>query len=106
MEKEPDADRAFAKLAPKFVILYFDTRNGRAPHVARLRVKRNQTYALVLRPDSTEIARIEKPADLKPVVVLLKKALKQRKAKPDSGRRNLTIMTRKSLKKGCFKKMS
>lgn len=75
MEKDPEADRAFAKLAPKFVILHFDTRNGRAPHVARLKVKRNQTYALVLRPDGTENARVEKPADLKPVVALMQKAL-------------------------------
>ena len=77
MEKEPEADRAFAKLAPKFVILHFDTRNGRAPHVDRLKVKRNQTYGIVLRPDGTEIARTDKPADLKPVVVLMKKALKE-----------------------------
>jgi hypothetical protein len=75
LEKDPEADRAFAKLAPKFVILHFDTRNGRAPHVARLKVKRNQTYALVLRPDGTENARVEKPADLKPVVALMQKAL-------------------------------
>jgi hypothetical protein len=75
LEKDPEADRAFAKLAPKFVILHFDTRNGRAPHVARLKVKRNQTYALVLRHDGTEIARVEKPADLKPVVALMQKAL-------------------------------
>jgi hypothetical protein len=78
LEKEPAADRAFAKLAPRFVILHFDTRNGRAPHVARLKVKRNQTYALVLQPDGTEIARIEKPADLKPVVALMKKALNKK----------------------------
>lgn len=60
---------------PKFVILHFDTRNGRAPGVDRLKVKRKQTYALVLRPDGTEIARVEKPADLKPVVALMQKAL-------------------------------
>jgi len=78
LEKEPAADRAFAKLAPRFVILHFDTRNGRAPHVARLKVKRNQTYALVLQPDGTEIARIEKPDDLKPVVALMKKALNKK----------------------------
>ena len=79
MEKEPEADRAFAKLAPKFVILHFDTRNGRAPHVERLKVKRNQTYALVLRPAGTEIDRIEKPAELKPMVPLMKKALKEKR---------------------------
>ena len=84
MEKNPEADRAFAKMAPKFVILHFDTANGRAPHVGLLKVKRNQTYAIVLRPNGTEIARVEKPTDLKPVVVLLKKALKQRKTKPDT----------------------
>tara|TARA_B100001146_G_C15811832_1_gene277141 strand:- start:225 stop:491 length:267 start_codon:yes stop_codon:yes gene_type:complete len=79
LEKEPEADRAFAKLAPKFVILHFDTRNGRAPHVERLKVKRNQIYALVLRPNGTEIDRIEKPSELKPMVTLMKKALKEKR---------------------------
>jgi hypothetical protein len=78
LEEEPEADRAFAKLGKRFVVLHFDTRNGRAPHVDRLKVKRNQTYAIVLRPDGTEIGRIEKPADLKPVVKLMQKALKER----------------------------
>ncbi len=62
-----------------FVILYFDTRNGRAPHVERLKVKRNQIYALVLRPDGTEIDRIEKPVELKPMVTLMKKVLKEKR---------------------------
>ena len=79
MEKDPAADRAFVKLAHKFVILHFDTSNGRAPHVDRLKVKRNQTYALVLRPDGTEIDRIEKPVELKPMVTLMEKALKEKR---------------------------
>ena len=87
MEKAPEADRAFAKLAKRFVILHFDTRNGRAPGVNQLKVKRNQTYGIVLRPNGTEIARIEKPVDLKPVVALMKKALKQQKPKPDYDRK-------------------
>ena len=82
MEEEPEADRAFAKLAKRFVVLHFDTRNGRAPHVARLKVKRNQTYAIVLQPDGTEIGRIEMPVDLKPVVTLMKNALKKQRGKP------------------------
>ena len=45
----------------------------------RLKVKRNQTYALVLRPNGTEIDRIEKPAELKPMVTLMKKALKEKR---------------------------
>ncbi len=73
------------KLAKRFVILHFDTRYGKAPHVARLKVRRNQTYAILLRADGTEIARMEKPADLKPVLDLMKNALKQRKAKPWHG---------------------
>ncbi|MBC8326493.1 MAG: hypothetical protein H8E27_12795 [Verrucomicrobia subdivision 3 bacterium] len=60
------------------MVLHFDTRNGRAPHGDRLKVKRNQTYAIVLSSDGTEIARTDKPADLKPVVVLMKKALKKK----------------------------
>jgi hypothetical protein len=79
LEKDPAADRAFVKLAQKFVILHFDTSNGRAPHVDWLKVKRNQTYALVLRPDGTEIDRIEKPVELKPMVTLMKKALKEKR---------------------------
>lgn len=89
MEKEPEADRAFAKLAKRFVVLHFDTRNGRAPHVARLKVKRNQTYAIVLQPDGTEIGRIEKPVDLKPVVTLMKNALKKQRGKPNGKPRPL-----------------
>ena len=79
MEKDPEADRAFAKLASKFVILHFDTANGRAPHVGLLKVKRNQTYALVLRPDGTEIDRIEKPVELKSMVSLMKTSLKEKR---------------------------
>ena len=89
MEKEPEADRAFAKLAKRFVVLHFDTRNGRAPHVAWLKVKRNQTYAIVLQPDGTEIGRIEKPVDLKPVVTLMKNALKKQRGKPNGKPRPL-----------------
>ena len=89
MEKEPEADRAFAKLAKRFVVLHFDTRNGRAPHVARLKVKRNQTYAIVLQPDGTEIGRIEKPVDLKPVVTLMKNALKKQRGEPNGKPRPL-----------------
>ena len=44
-----------------------------------LKVKRNQTYALVLRPDGTEIDRIEKPGELKPMVTLMEKALKEKR---------------------------
>ena len=46
----------------------------------RLKVKRNQTYALVLRPDGTEIDRIEKPVELKPMVTLMEKALKEKRS--------------------------
>jgi hypothetical protein len=65
LEKDPAADRAFVKLAQKFVILHFDTSNGRAPHVDW--------------PDGTEIDRIEKPVELKPMVTLMKKALKEKR---------------------------
>ena len=96
MEKDPAADLVFAKLARKFVILHFDTSNGRAPHVDRLKVKRNQTYALVLRPDGTEIDRIEKPVELKPVVALMKNVLKQQRTKPESIDNPSTVYDKKT----------
>jgi hypothetical protein len=44
--------------------------------VTRLKVKRNQTYALVLKSDGQEIARMENPGTLEKIIILLKKALK------------------------------
>jgi len=60
---------------PSFVIIHFDTRNGRAPHVDQLKVQRNCSYAIVLRSDGKELGRIEKPANLKPVIELMKKSV-------------------------------
>ena len=74
LEENPNADREFAKLANKFIIAYLDTKNGRAAFVTRLKVKRNQTYALVLKPDGREIARIENPRTLEEIIILLRQA--------------------------------
>ena len=74
LEENPNADREFAKLANKFIIAYLDTKNGRAAFVTRLNVKRNQTYALVLKPNGQELARIENPRTLKRIIALLEKA--------------------------------
>ena len=41
----------FAKLAKRFIVVHLDTRNGRAAFVKQLRVGRNQTYALVIKPE-------------------------------------------------------
>ena len=68
-------NREFARVAPKFVIVHFDTRNGRAPHVDQLKVKRNCTYAIVLQSNGKELARVDKPKDLKPIIKLMKNAL-------------------------------
>jgi hypothetical protein len=38
-------------------------------------VKRNCTYAVVLQSNGKELARINKPRDLKPVIKLMKNAL-------------------------------
>ncbi|HIG84115.1 MAG TPA: hypothetical protein EYG40_02130 [Verrucomicrobia bacterium] len=76
LEENPNADREFAKLANKFIIAYLDTKNGRAAFVTRLKVKRNQTYALVLKSDGQEIARMENPGTMEKIIILLKKALK------------------------------
>ena len=40
----------------------------------RLQVKRNQTYALVFKPDGREIARMENPRTLEEIIILLKLA--------------------------------
>lgn len=57
------------------MIVHFDTFNGKAPGVDRLKVKRNQTYGIMLRSDGKEVARVDKPADLKPIVKLMKESL-------------------------------
>ena len=57
------------------MILHFDTFNGKAPGVDRLKVERNQTYGIVLRAYGKEVARVDKPADIKPIVKLLKESL-------------------------------
>ena len=57
--------------------MHLDTRDGRAEFVKRLKVKRNQTYALVLKPDGREISRMENPRTLEEIIVLLKQAVPQ-----------------------------
>jgi hypothetical protein len=54
--------------------VHLDTRDGRAEFVKRLKVARNQTYALVLNPDGREIARIENPRTLEEIIILLRQA--------------------------------
>ncbi len=64
-------------MANKFIVAHLDTRNGRAAFVKRLKVERNRTYALVLRPDGHEIARMENPRTLEEIIILLEQALRQ-----------------------------
>ena len=71
LEQNPNANRAFAKLAQRFVIAHLDTKDGRAPFVKKLKVQRNQTYALVLGPDGREIGRLTKPRTLEEIIVFL-----------------------------------
>ena len=40
----------------------------------QLKVGRNQTYALVLKPDGREITRIENPRKLEEIIILLRQA--------------------------------
>ena len=54
--------------------MHLDTREGRAAFVKRLKVVRNQTYALVLKPDGREITRIENPRKLEEIIILLRQA--------------------------------
>ena len=54
--------------------MHLDTRDGRAEFVKRLKVARNQTYALVLNPDGREIARIDNPRTLEEIIILLRQA--------------------------------
>ena len=81
LEENPNANREFAKLANKFIIAYLDTKNGRAEFVPRLKVERNQTYALALNSEGQEIARMENPETLEKIIILLEKALKKRTQK-------------------------
>ena len=64
----------FAKLAKRFIVVHLDTRNGRAAFVKQLKVGRNQTYALVIKPDGREIARMENPRTLEEIIILLRQA--------------------------------
>ena len=54
--------------------MHLGTRNGRAAFVKRLKVGRNQTYALVLKSDGREIARMENPRTLEEIIILLRQA--------------------------------
>ena len=54
--------------------MHLDTRDGRAEFVKRLKVARNQTDALVLKPDGREIARMENPRTLEEIIILLRQA--------------------------------
>lgn len=54
--------------------MHLDTRNRRAAFVKRLKVGRNQTYALVLKPDGRESTRMENPKTLEEIIILLKQA--------------------------------
>ena len=54
--------------------MHLDTRDGRAEFVKRLKVARNQTYALVRKLDGREIARIDNPRTLEEIIILLRQA--------------------------------
>ena len=57
--------------------MHLDTRNGRAAFLKQLKVGRNETYALVIKPDGREIARMENPQTLEEIIILLKQAVLQ-----------------------------
>lgn len=72
LEENPTANREFAKLTNEFIVVYLDTKNGRAPFVTGLKVERNQTYVLILTPNGHEMARMENPRTLEKIILLLK----------------------------------
>jgi len=80
LEENPTANREFAQLANEFIVVYLDTKNGRAPFVPGLKVERNQTYALVLKANGHEIARMENPRTLKQIILLLERGKDPRPA--------------------------
>lgn len=55
--------------------MHLDTKNGRAPFVTQLKVKRNQVYVIALKPNGHELARLENPRTLEKIILLLEKAL-------------------------------
>lgn len=71
LEENPTANREFAQLANEFIVVYLDTKNGKAPFATKLKVKRNNTYVLMLTPNGHEIARRKNPRTLKQVILLL-----------------------------------
>ena len=77
LDQNPNANRAFAKLANQFIVANLDTRNGRSAFVKRLKVGRNRTYALVLKPEGCEISRMKNPRTLEEIIILLKQAVPQ-----------------------------
>jgi len=46
--------------------------------VKQLKVERNQTYALILKPNGQEIIRLANPKKLEEIIYLLKQALPKR----------------------------
>jgi len=72
--------------------LHLDTRNGRAGFVKQLKVKRNQTYALILKPNGQEIIRLVNPKKLEEIIRLLKETLPKKVKREKTGDLGLIVI--------------
>ena len=52
-----------------------DTKNGRSEFVPRLNVECNSAYVLILRPDATEVGRLENPQTLESILNFMERHL-------------------------------
>jgi len=72
--------------------LHLDTRNGRAGFVKQLKVERNQTYALILKPNGQEIIRLVNPKKLEEIIRLLKETLPKKVKREKTGDLGLNVI--------------
>jgi len=80
------ADKKFQEIASRFVLVRFDTENGREQGSTRLGVNRNRTYFLVLDAEGNEIERMFGPDPRKrqspQLLAMMRRALRTKKGSP------------------------
>jgi len=61
--------------------------------VKQLKVERNQTYALILKPNGQEIIRLVNPKKLEEIIRLLKEALPMKTKREKTGELGLSVFS-------------
>ena len=59
----------------------------------QLKVERNQTYALILKPNGQEIIRLVNPKKLEEIIRLLKEALPMKTKREKTGELGLSVFS-------------